>query len=151
MTGLSVVNKASKSLSDNPFGCSADGCSFMRSTTLTTRTFTLGKYRRNKETASYLVDKGLAVLRAMGGEDPRAVSKFGGASTNLVGGTCRFGTDPARSVLDADCRAHEAENLFVTDGSFMPSGGSVPPTFTIYANALRVGEKIVAQLGGDRR
>jgi choline dehydrogenase-like flavoprotein len=108
-------------------------------------------HRRNKETATYLVERGLQVMRAMGGENPRTPAKYGGASTNLVGGTCRFGKDPARSVLDPDCRAHEAENLFVTDGSFMPSGGSVPPTFTIYANAMRVGDKIVAQLGGVRR
>ena len=62
----------------------------------------------------------------------------------------RFGTDPATSVLDADCRLHEAENLFVTDGSFMPTGGSVPYTWTIYANAFRVADKIIAQLGGKR-
>ena len=66
----------------------------------------------------------------------------GFASTNLVAGTCRFGTDPDRSVLDRDCRAHTVENLYVTDGSFMPTGGSVPYTFTLYANAFRVAEAI---------
>jgi len=70
---------------------------------------------------------------------------------NLVAGGCRFGNDPATSVLDSDCRSHEIENLFVTDGSFMPTGGSVPFTWTIYANAFRVGERILAQLGGDKR
>ena len=53
-------------------------------------------------------------------------------------------------MLDADCRAHEVENLFVSDGSFMPTGGSVPYTFTIYANSFRVADRIVAQLGGAR-
>ena len=67
---------------------------------------------------------------------------------NLMAGGCRFGTDPATSVLDPDCRLHDAENLFVTDGSFMPTGGSVPYTWTIYANAFRVADKIIAQLGG---
>jgi len=38
-------------------------------------------------------------------------------------------------------------NLFVTDGSFMPTGGSVPYTWTIYANAFRVADRIAAQLG----
>ena len=38
-------------------------------------------------------------------------------------------------------------NLFVSDGSFMPTGGSVPYTFTIYANSFRVADHIVAQLG----
>jgi choline dehydrogenase-like flavoprotein len=70
--------------------------------------------------------------------------------TNLVAGTCRFGSDPKTSVLDRDCRAHEVENLFVTDGSFMPTGGSVPHTWTIYANAFRVADCIITQLGGER-
>jgi choline dehydrogenase-like flavoprotein len=111
----------------------------------------LYSHPRNREGADVLMARGLDVLRALGAENPRTVPAWGGSSTNLVGGTCRFGKDPARSVLDPDCRAHECENLFVSDGSFMPSGGSVPFTFTIYANALRVADRIVAQLGGVRR
>ena len=57
-------------------------------------------------------------------------------------GTARFGADPATSVLDADCRAHEVQNLYVADGSFFPSIGAVNPTLTIIANALRVADKI---------
>ncbi len=53
-------------------------------------------------------------------------------------GTLRFGTDPASSVLDLNCRAHEVDNLYVTDASFFPSIGAVNPTLTIIANALRV-------------
>jgi choline dehydrogenase-like flavoprotein len=51
-------------------------------------------------------------------------------------------------VLDPNCRAHDVENLYVTDGSFMPTGGSVPYTWTIYANAFRVADKILSELGG---
>ena len=57
-------------------------------------------------------------------------------------GTCRVGDDPETSVLDSNCRAHDIKNLYVTDSSFMPSGIPVPPTFTIMANSLRVGEYI---------
>jgi choline dehydrogenase-like flavoprotein len=57
-------------------------------------------------------------------------------------GTCRFGTDPAKSVLNLDCRAHEIDNLYVTDASFFPSIGAVNPTLTIIANALRVADII---------
>ena len=57
-------------------------------------------------------------------------------------GTCRFGTDPATSVLNLDCRAHEVENLYITDASFFPSIGAVNPTLTIIANALRVADII---------
>ena len=50
-------------------------------------------------------------------------------------GTCRFGTDPATSVLDGDCRAHEVDNLYVVDTSFFPSIGAVNPALTAMANA----------------
>jgi choline dehydrogenase-like flavoprotein len=61
-------------------------------------------------------------------------------------GTARFGTDPATSVLDTDCKAHELDNLYVVDASFFPSIGAVNPTLTIIANALRVAEIIGKRL-----
>ena len=61
-------------------------------------------------------------------------------------GTARFGKDPATSVLDTDCKAHEIDNLYLTDASFFPSIGSVNPTLTIIANALRVADKIKLRL-----
>lgn len=63
-------------------------------------------------------------------------------------GTCRFGTDPATSVLDVDCRAHELDNLYVVDASFFPSIGAVNPALTVMANALRVGDHLLARLDG---
>jgi choline dehydrogenase-like flavoprotein len=96
-----------------------------------------------------LCDRAGALLREMGAEDVHVLCD-GGPSTNLQAGGCRFGRDPATSVLDPDCRAHEVENLYVTDGSFLPTGGSVPYTFTIYANALRVADRIAARLGAPR-
>lgn len=62
-------------------------------------------------------------------------------------GTCRFGTDPGSSVLDVNCRAHDIANLYVVDGSFFPSCGAVNPSLTITANALRVGDHLLARLG----
>jgi choline dehydrogenase-like flavoprotein len=59
-------------------------------------------------------------------------------------GTCRFGTDPKSSVLDVNCRTHDVENLYVVDGSFFPSSGAVNPSLTIIANALRVGDHLIA-------
>ena len=61
-------------------------------------------------------------------------------------GTARFGTDPATSVLDTDCKAHELDNLYVADASFFPSIGAVNPTLTIIANALRVADRIKERL-----
>ncbi len=62
-------------------------------------------------------------------------------------GTLRFGTDPATSVLDRDCKAHGLDNLYVTDASFFPSIGAVNPTLTIIANALRVADWLIARMG----
>ncbi len=57
-------------------------------------------------------------------------------------GTLRFGADPKKAVLRPDCRTHDLENLYVADGSFMPSSLGVNPSLTIAANALRVGDII---------
>lgn len=57
-------------------------------------------------------------------------------------GSCRMGTDPAHAVLDPWCRVFGVPNLFVVDGSFMPTSGAVNPSLTIAANALRVGAYI---------
>lgn len=59
-------------------------------------------------------------------------------------GTCRFGDDPQHSATDVYCRVHGVPNLFVVDGSFMPTSGGVNPSLTIAANALRVGRHIAA-------
>src|SRR5215813_6723926 len=61
-------------------------------------------------------------------------------------GTCRFGTDPATSVLDVNCKAHELDNLYVVDTSFFPSIGAVNPALTAMANALRVGDHIAGRI-----
>ncbi|NPD69489.1 GMC family oxidoreductase [Lichenicola cladoniae] len=61
-------------------------------------------------------------------------------------GTCRFGPDPKSSVLDLDCKAHQLDNLYITDASFFPSIGAVNPTLTIIANALRVADHIKGRL-----
>lgn len=61
-------------------------------------------------------------------------------------GTCRFGDDPSMSVLDRHCKAHDLDNLFVVDSSFMPRSGAVNPSLTIAANALRVAPHVAAQV-----
>ena len=106
-----------------------------------------GFHVRNLQVGWYLAAKGAEVLRAMGAKNVVSFAS-GSPPTNLVAGTCRFGDDPEKSVLDADCRSHEVENLYITDGSFMPNAGSAPFTWTIYANAFRVADRIIAALGG---
>jgi choline dehydrogenase-like flavoprotein len=61
-------------------------------------------------------------------------------------GTVRMGKDPRTSALDVNCRAHGVENLYVVDSSFFVSSTAVNPALTIMANALRVGEHLLARL-----
>jgi choline dehydrogenase-like flavoprotein len=65
-------------------------------------------------------------------------------------GTCKFGNDPATSVLDRNCRTHDLQNLYVVDSSFMPRSGAINPSLTIAANALRVAPQICAQIKSVR-
>ena len=109
----------------------------------------IGAHPHDQRVGRFLAGNGERLLRELGAV--RVVSSVGPSPPpNLQAGGCRFGRFAEDSVLDADCRAHEVDNLFVSDGSFMPTGGSVPFTFTIYANSFRVADRIVAQLGGPR-
>ena len=88
--------------------------------------------------------------------------KLGRARTLLLGfgpdlnfghscGTLRFGTDPKTSVLDANCKAHDLDNLYVADASFLPTSMGVNPGLTIAANALRVADVIAARHQSEQR
>lgn len=59
-------------------------------------------------------------------------------------GTARMGDDPRTSVVDLYGRSHDVPNLFVMDGSVMPTSGAVNPTGTVAALALRNAEAIIA-------
>ena len=97
------------------------------------------------ENSRWLRDKSLEVLRAAGASATIAESA-GKTTFVLQHGTCRFGADPTTSVLDPFCRSHEVANLYVVDGSFMPTSGGVPSTLTIMANAFRVADHLVQRL-----
>ncbi|HKT90325.1 MAG TPA: GMC family oxidoreductase, partial [Candidatus Sulfotelmatobacter sp.] len=57
-------------------------------------------------------------------------------------GTARMGTDPRRSVVDGNCKVHDAPNVFVTDGAVFTTQGCYEPTLTIMAISARAGEHI---------
>lgn len=61
-------------------------------------------------------------------------------------GTLRFGLDAATSVLNADCRMHDIDNLYVADACFMPTSCGVNPGLLVAANALRVADAVDASL-----
>ncbi len=95
--------------------------------------------------ASKISEKCEELLAEMGAEDIYS-SISATPPQNLVAGGCRFGTDPKISVLNPYCQSHDIPNLFVADASFMPTGGSTPYTWTIYANALRISDYMINEL-----
>ncbi len=60
-------------------------------------------------------------------------------------GTCRMGHDPRTSVLDAQCKAHDLDNLYVVDAACFPSASAVNPSLTIIANAIRVARHLLSE------
>jgi choline dehydrogenase-like flavoprotein len=64
-----------------------------------------------------------------------------------------MGSDPERSVIDSDHRCWEVENLFVADGSVMPTQGSANPALTIMALASRLAGRLADKRvsGAERR
>lgn len=101
----------------------------------------IGAFKEDIKVSRFLEEKAIALFKKMKAKNINSnISEL--PAQNLLAGGCRFGDDPKTSVLNKYCQAHEVKNLFVSDGSFMPTGGSVPYTFTIYANSFRVADYI---------
>ena len=52
-------------------------------------------------------------------------------------GTCRMGSDPEWSVVKHTCESWDLEDLYICDGSVLPSSPGVNPQLTIMAMAMR--------------
>ena len=105
----------------------------------------LNGHPHDLKVGEHLAKKAVQVLEKMGAVEIN-YNISASPPPNLVAGGCRFGDDPTTSVLDKNCKAHDLENLYVSDASFMPTGGSVPYTWTIYANSFRVADIIKKEL-----
>lgn len=105
----------------------------------------LYSHPRDVKVGRYLAQKAKRVLEHMGAKEI-SVNISEAPPPNLVAGGCRFGINPRTSVLDLNCKTHELSNLYISDASFMPTGGSVPYTWTIYANSFRVADAILDEL-----
>src|SRR5436189_321504 len=80
------------------------------------------------------------IWRHAGAQDILTIDRY----AHLVGG-CRMGTSPQDSVVDRDHRAWQVPNLFIADGSVLPTQGSANPALTIMALASRLGERLAAK------
>ena len=81
------------------------------------------------------IGRARAVLEAAGATETHAVNRY----AHLVG-TCRMGFSPSDSVVDRWCRSWDVSNLFVCDGSVLPTQGSANPAITISALAARTAD-----------
>ncbi len=96
----------------------------------------------DKKLIKFGKDKTMEVMRAAGAVEVVQEARY----AHLVGG-CRMGTDPRSSVVDKFCRTHDVPNLFVCDGSVMPTQGSANPGLTIQALAARTADYLISQGG----
>jgi choline dehydrogenase-like flavoprotein len=91
----------------------------------------------DRKNIAYATETLRRILDASGAQDTLKIDRY----AHLVGG-CRMGSDPDESVVDADHRAWEVPNLFIADGSVMPTQGSANPALTIQALASRLAKRL---------
>ncbi|MEN9495712.1 MAG: GMC family oxidoreductase [Synechococcaceae bacterium WB4_1_0192] len=109
----------------------------------------------NREAHDRLVYRWIDTLKQMEADPlchvvkPAPTHPRGEAPLTVMGsvcGTCRMGSNPATSVVDLQGRCHELANLWIADASVFPSCPSVPIGLTVIANALRIGDQMLATL-----
>lgn len=94
----------------------------------------------------YLLARASDVLDAAGAERIEYVPSGYEFGSRHIHGGCRAGVDEAESVLDDVGRLRDISNVYVVDGSYFPFAGGLNPTFTIQANALRIGRAAAGAL-----
>lgn len=101
---------------------------------------TFNLHENDKRLIEFAKNKVVDVMRAAGAEEVAQESRF----AHLVG-AARMGRDPATSVVDKFGRTHDIPNLFVCDGSILPTQGSANPGLTIQALAARTADYLIKQ------
>jgi choline dehydrogenase-like flavoprotein len=96
-----------------------------------------GYHENDRRLVEHAVATMKKIMAAAGGADVWSADR----TAHLLG-TCRMGSDPRSSVVDADCRSHDVPNLFVCDGSVFPTSAAVNPSLTIEAIAARTAVRI---------
>jgi choline dehydrogenase-like flavoprotein len=79
------------------------------------------------------------ILWAAGAGEVMSIDRF----AHLVGGA-RMAADEQHGVVDSDCRTFAVPNLFITDGSVLPTQGSANPALTIMSIAARTADRLAA-------
>jgi choline dehydrogenase-like flavoprotein len=108
-----------------------------------------GKHAHSIEIGNHQAARAARWLREAGAErveERRAGPGLSGHQHQA--GTCRMGNDPRTSVVDAHCRVHEMDNLFVVDASVHVTNGGFNPALTIMALAFRAGDYVAREWRG---
>ncbi len=105
---------------------------------ITRMTFNL--YDNDKRLIEFGKKKTMEVMQAAGAQEVVQEARY----AHLVG-AARMGDDPRTSVVDKFGRTHDIANLFVCDGSIMPTQGSANPGLTIMALAARTADYLIQQ------
>ena len=104
---------------------------------------TFNLYDNDKKLIEFGKNKTMDVMRAAGAEDVVQEARY----AHLVG-AARMGSDPATSVVDGFGRTHDIGNLFICDGSIMPTQGSANPGLTIMSLSARIADYLIRE-GND--
>ncbi|HEX2988878.1 MAG TPA: GMC family oxidoreductase [Chloroflexota bacterium] len=94
-------------------------------------------FENDKRMTSAGIARAKEVLGAAGARETWAVRRY----AHLVG-TCRMGSTAEESVVDEWCRSWDVPNLYICDGSVLPTQGSANPALTISALAARAADRI---------
>lgn len=97
-------------------------------------------FDNDKKLIAFGKQKTIDVMGAAGAQEVVQEARY----AHLVG-AARMGSDPRTSVVDGFGRTHDIDNLFVCDGSIMPTQGSANPGLTIMALAARCADYLIAQ------
>jgi choline dehydrogenase-like flavoprotein len=103
---------------------------------------TFALHDNDKKLREFGKKKTIEVMQAAGAQEVVQEARY----AHLVG-AARMGNDPSNSVVDGFGRSHDVPNLFICDGSIMPTQGSANPGLTIMALAARIADYLV---GGER-
>ncbi|MFL6448677.1 MAG: GMC family oxidoreductase [Bryobacteraceae bacterium] len=101
---------------------------------------TFNLHDNDKKLIEFGKNKVMEVMRAAGAEEVVQEARY----AHLVG-ACRMGSDPSKSVVDKFGRTHDVANLFVCDGSILPTQGSANPGLTIQCLAARTADYLISQ------
>jgi choline dehydrogenase-like flavoprotein len=80
------------------------------------------------------------ILHAAGADEVITIQRY----AHLVGGA-RMASDERYGVVDQNCRSFAVPNLYITDGSVLPTQGSANPALTIMAVAARAADHLIAE------